>query len=94
MEADDDASAYLEAAGFDFEPPPDYEAPEPSTAALRELLASCSPSPTTSRANFKIWSEKQIVSTVNLSLHCYSLNISSTVSTVSLGIELSPLFQR
>ena len=39
MEADDDASAYLEAAGFDFEPPPDYEAPEPSTAALRELLA-------------------------------------------------------
>ena len=38
MEADDDASAYLEAAGFDFEPPPDYEAPEPSTAALRELL--------------------------------------------------------
>ena len=38
MEADDDASAYLEAAGFDFEPPPDYEAPEPSTAALQELL--------------------------------------------------------
>ena len=36
--ADDDASAYLEAAGFDFEPPPDYEAPEPSTAALHELL--------------------------------------------------------
>ena len=36
--ADEDASAYLEAAGFDFEPPPDYEAPEPSTAALRELL--------------------------------------------------------
>ena len=38
MEADDDASAYLEAAGFDFEPPPDYETPEPSTAALQELL--------------------------------------------------------
>ena len=36
--ADDDASAYLEAAGLDFEPPPDYEAPEPSTAALQELL--------------------------------------------------------
>ena len=37
-QAEDDASAYLEAAGFDFEPPPDYEAPEPSTAALQELL--------------------------------------------------------